>query len=529
MVRRLAALCLCLVGASAVNAQTDIRAMVVGSRALELAESRQLTFRADGDVTYRAYVSPNGRWVAYGVGDDINDFRVCVVEASGGKSRALLDARPYAAVLAGKQRLESSTWIPSTSSFDRIAWSPDSKLIAVAATRLVPGEEEPSEEDYVLLMTPKGDVFRSLAVPQGWTHLPQALIWSPDGRKLAGEFLRDRSDAEGGGSPGGDTGEPTLPKRAVLVFDIQRAAVHVVYEARDEFLSELIGWSASNGSVLMITIGDQGYVLREASLDGRPARVVSTGWALSGEVSPDSVYTAQAVDDKLSVEAVKTGQVVRTVDVPGCRFRCWAPDSRMFFYSREEAALKDETGARQKTVNSLWLSSLEQHKLNHLCVALDFNLQPPSVSSDRRRIAYVGDDHRVYVAELEWRAPTPGEKLLAKLPLTQDDEKWLMKGNARLIAIALRMYSTCPGPEGQYPPEATVREALSAYLAPLAGSGGAGPVFVRPGTDQDIFQYYPPGSGEVEDPEHTVVGTLDAGYSWKVAIYADGHVEVVMK
>ena len=125
------------------------------------------------------------------------------------------------------------------------------------------------------------------------------------------------------------------------------------------------------------------------------------------------------------------------------------------------------------------------------------------------------------MAELAWRELDARGKAEAGLPLDEEEEKQIIVENALQVGLALTRYAM--DWDDKFPAADSFRQDIEPYLRT--------PNFMlRPGTDQYIVQYtqLPPLS-QIKDTTNTVMATLDAGFSWQVVVYADGHVKVVPK
>ena len=77
--------------------------------------------------------------------------------------------------------------------------------------------------------------------------------------------------------------------------------------------------------------------------------------------------------------------------------------------------------------------------------------------------------------------------------------------------------------DGEFPPADRFMKALGPYM-------GRQDIFFRPGTQQNVFQYFPQTNmSDISSPSDTPIGIFDIGYGWKIVLYADGHVKVVQK
>ena len=517
------AFCACAVSGDCVLAATsDIHAMVSGGQVLELAENRQVTFGPNGWV-FGAWISPNGRYVAYAAVRDPEKSemprRLCVIPATGGRTSVLLDGWYYGQVAA---RIEAEGPQPGEELWllgdaNELAWSPDSKLIAFVVRHIDiggrSGDDMGVEEDLAVVYKASGPKCASFPFPKD-IHYAGAFCWSGDSRRFAVAILVPAEKGQ--------------YKPVMLVFDLPTGSVQTLVPAEVEDLGgvEVDGWTA-NGDVLYVPLYMAGRgktaQLRAISLDGKSDRVIVEDYR--GWRSPDRSFrlATEAPEGTIAIENCLTGETVNIAKGSRTNFRGWAPNSRIFAYRRHES-IRDETGKRSKTLNTLWLATPEAHKLNHMCVALDSDDSDvgllPTWSTDSMKMAYIWRG-RAYVAELARRTPTVSEKVAAGIPLTEEEEKGILLANARQIGLAMHMYAQ--DWDGEFPPADRFMKALGPYM-------GRQDIFFRPGTDQNVFQYFPQTNmSDISSPSDTPIGIFDIGYGWKIVLYADGHVKVVQK
>jgi len=490
--------------------------MVFRGSAIDLGDTTRLTGPSDGQVTH-AVISPNGRYVAYSnsieiVVDDLssesyksdsNIERLSVIPTSGGRPVVLLEDR--SGLIIEDQELENPTWF----FVHTFTWSPDSKLLAVPVVQIKP---DLSEEEFLLIMTPKGELVKQLSVPfcSLISSDSNGFYWSPDSSQLTWVFMDYDETVEAN-------------KAKIITFNVGTGRHRIIAELPQQETNSrlrLIGWS-SNSSFMCMAYKSSNTRMEEVweyYLDGQEPKLLGDvqRW---NEVSPDGVFVLTLRGQGSKVRTL-AGEDVRSIGNESDWPVGWTPMSGLFCCARREY-IKDAAGAREKELDTLWLASVEKHTLNNMLIALDSDSHVnPSWSYDCSKVAYVCSD-ALYVSELIWREPTAFEKASAGIRLSEQEEKDILLRNGKEIALAILMYAT--DWDGEIPSSQTIKDDLLPYLKIKN-------VFIRPGTEQVIFNYYPQVNYfETPEPDKVIIGILDAGYTWQVAIYVDGHVEVVNK
>jgi len=506
---------------AAFAADAGIHSMVVGSKVLELVDTRQLTFKADGKVI-RCAISPNGAYVAYVKLTD-ESFTVSIARSKGGSTTAFTPAidRPTkpndTATRPGKWFVMCTT----------LVWSPDSRLVALVSQyrKPMPFREAGSEdqtpreiETKLLLIQTDGKLKGSFHMQaDDWRGMAtcESMAFSPDARKIAlsvhginaGPWKEDQKDDDW-----------------LEIMDASTGRSATIYSNRDVFGPQILSW-AKDGSAILCE--DNATLIRISVPDG------SVETLYEHEPVSDSIrdsviafscngkYFTNGFPDYtlgLSVTSIDTKQVIPIAKLES-QFERWFSNGNLLLYSQRRS-IKDDSDRRTRELRTLWLSSMAGHSRSSMCVALDADEDSATFSTDYRRMAYILDG-RVHVAELEWRNPTAHEKVDAGLRLTEEEEKTILMENGKQIGLALWM--RCGDYEGRFPDS----DSYEADLRKAKAEGWLN----RPGTGTNIFLYLGGGlhMNALETPGSTPVGELDAGYSWKIVIYADGHSEVVRK
>lgn len=506
-------------GSSRAAAAFPVDAMLVGDKVLQVTDSRQLTLRSEGKVV-EVHVSPNGRYVVYLIADnrgkaDLYDCRL--VKVSTGKSATIMSRVPL------DQLRTSSNEVWTLDGSPGIAWSPDSSSFALKATRVIWATGKETRQQFIVVYSASGAFKKALPIDsprenEGATAISQKLHFTPDSRRIVANLLIPKS------KPGkiwelyptvrtfdlssGSSRDITLPK-----LDAENLGGQFVW-ARPP---SLVGFS-SDGALLLTDWGQGNGTMHKVTLDGKSDEVLMSDCMAEEWWSSDGQFSiCPAGGLVLRSPGSKPAVLVADQDAT---LGAWTPNNRLFLYTKSEH-MSDSEKKRTRDFRSLWLSDINVSKRGSLCVALDAE-QLPSSSQDCRAIAYISQG-QLYVAELALREPTLREKLESGLLLSEDEMTVALLTNGKQIAFAIIMY--CADNDGRMPQADSVVNAIHDYLP-------KDDVFRVPGTQVNAFRYVNPGVANQNDilrPAETIIGEMDAGYGWKVAIYADGHTALVEK
>lgn len=484
---------------------TGIDSMLVGKQVLEVSERRQMTLRSDGQVT-EAHVSPDGKYVAYLINkQDIVECRLAKI--STGKTTTIM-SRPLTPAPT-EPPSSSPVWLLEES--PKIEWAPDSSVFALQAMQLTFDAGQQLEHHYILIYSAGGTFKKCLALSDR-SSIIDRLIFTPDSRGLILNTLQE------------DLSTETIIterfiralKPFIQIINITTGASKDIY-ASPTSAPNLLGWN-DEGYLLFLLYGGATPELHKIPLDGGTDQIAIANCAEPSLCSSNGTL-AIISPQGLIVKNQMTGNQVELTKESSVSFRSWAPNGKMLFYAKDES-INDVDKSRKGEFQSLWLSSISSVKLS-MCIALDFN-ERPSCSLNCQKIAYISQG-QLYVAELDLREPSICEKLAAGIPLSEEETKQKLQENGKQIAQAVLMYSD--DYDGKLPPTDSVAEAIHDNLRDVN-------VFFRPGTHNSIFRYIDPGVDKLSDitnPSDTILGELDAGYGWIIAIYADAHVVVKQK
>lgn len=475
--------------------------MICGTRRFELLENRQLTFREDGGINC-ALISPDGKSVAYGTWEAERRTKLCVMSLSSGRSSVLLDGVSVFKTLDSGESLPSGfAYVPGWQS-DAIAWSPDSRKLAVMASKITQLEGGCyTEESGLYIVATKGGSSQYIPLPKDYCLVGNTISWSPDGSKIAvGYYLTELL-------------ENGLPGSGIWLINSATGSAESIHSEKGCWIEKL-EWTKA-GNSLKCVLGGLVHQDKEIYLDGRPAAKLGSSYDRYefSRFSSDGAFKYHLSKDS-TIVSVSSGQTIRTLDTKGGRFRSWVPNSHLYLYSRE-TEIKGENDNQKRNLSTLWLSNLEDTKYNHLCITSDYDSSAafPSWSSDGLKMAYVSKG-RLYVAEFGWAELDPFEKLEYDLPLTEEDEKTVLASHAKELGVAIIMYSQ--DWDGKLPAADSVDEDIRCHLK-------TGKAQLKP--DKYHFTYYPHDKmSDIEDPANTIIGTVDSSFDWKISIYADGHV-----
>lgn len=511
--RCVSAFILCGVLVFGATRDESIHRMVVGNRAFEVSDVVDLTSRADGYVCY-AWISPDGKYVAARIADDPEKSdarRLVLVRSSGGRPVTLFTVSDEQD--EGEFSSPGEYVLPSPSENCGVAWSPDSKLIAFPAERVVVGREGESSFVSIIVITPLGLRRATFDLPKEFGARGE-IVWSRDSRRLACQIQSlTYSD--------GDT--PKL-KCGILACDIARG-VGEMPVTQDSGSVSPVSWSDDGASLMYASrVEKRSIELREVRLHGGGDTLIQDDYRASG-LSPDRKLRV-TTDKGLQVENLITRETTTVLKEFKWTFPTWTPDSRMLAYERLNE-LWDENHARSEETASIWLALPESGPLNHMCVVSDADPDvSPRFPADCLKMAYISRG-RLRLAKLAWRDLTVDEKLAAGIPLTEEEEKDKIAENAKRIAAALAMYNG--DYDGRLPFGDNVTDLLLPYLRVFRAESFQNPFF-RPGTETPIFQYYEfPSLQSIKYPATTIIAVLDSGFAWRVIIYADGHVIIQPK
>lgn len=484
----------------AAQAQTEvgINCMSVGGKTLEVVDNRQLTLKADGQCM-QVWISPNGKYAAC-LFD--SGYQLQIIEINTYRNVLTLNRHQYDDA-AGKVKLTAPVWtLPRPLGIEDFAWLLDSKAFIMHANRLVPNDELGMQwENYIVKMTIKGDVTASYQIPKN--TLWNGIRLNPDGVRVAFDLL----DLE------------PSPSCRIIVWNTKIGTSETVV-SRDEHFLNLQGWTYT-GNGLLYTTKESGSDRKtiEINLSNKNTKMIVMS-KLPYLDSPDGTFAVEEHASNIRILTRATDQVARAINSPNLQFDKWLHNSKMFTYDTS-TMINDETKTRESGIWQIWLATLENNKLNHMCVAVHADIGTGQTwSTDLTRMGYTSEG-QAYIAELKWREPNSAEKIALGLPLGEEEEKTILQTNAKHIGLAFALYAG--DHDGAYPPADKVREELYPHMK-------RPDLFLRPETKQDIFTYNPQTrERDVEFPADTVIGTLDAGYDWVVDIYVDGHVRTRQK
>ena len=525
MLLRFIALCILLTATPGIAAEErsfhSLSKMVMVDKVLELRETRQVTFREDGDVT-NATISPDGRYVLYSTIVPDTDSadrheRLCVMKATGGKSVVILDG--HVSDLYFPCNSNKDDWLYS---WESAIWSPDSKLISIPASYEdkqkpqdknsdQPVDTSPKSQDYMLVYSRDGSLKAQFEVPEGAFFFE----WSPNSRYLAGVVNGVRDS------------QTHLRACSVLILDMTTGQSQTIYELSAKYLG-LEKWSDDSRSLLCFELIDKkNNKYHKIYLDGRnPTEYEGSAFISHMKTDDDALkFDWPGKEKEVAIRNASNDEIICKLKLDDDYDVCmWIPHTRLLTYCRSNT-LQDGHEGRSKKLKSLWIMYPQGKKLNSMCVAYDVDSSTMTSSKDHLKSAYVSNGH-VFVIELESRAATPREKAAAGTPLTEEETKSLTLENARQIYDALSAYIS--GAE-YYPSEENFAGGVGYHLRDSDA-------LLVPGSNKPAFTYHFPGEpgkdvypGNLKSIAETLLGSLDAGYQWQIDLYADGHTVIVQK
>ena len=484
------------------GAPVGVGSMIIGNKALEVTERRQMTLRADGRVI-SASVSPDGRYVAYFINskDEVGSLRLARI--STGRTATIMAASWSEDDPTDVGSDENVEWVAHAGS---VLWAPDGSQFAIMATHYGP-EDDSEPEDYVLIYSASGVLRRTLTAPDGISTYPKPLF-TPDGHKLVlVRWVLHNPDSE-------DLKERT--RTIVDLLDVGTGARCTIYSP-DTNDVQLLGWSKDGSLLCTVSSKEQGggSERHKIGLDGKSDEVVARNSAMASACSPDGMY-ASGSNGTVHLWNLTTDK--RTVLAKDSDGLDWAPVGHMLFFLKYEHVEDTSTTDRTGEYYSLWLANAEPGKLDRMCIALDVGPRILSCSRDLGAVAYTSKQ-QLYVAELALREPTPEEKLICGLPYSEEQMKEALERNARKIAISIVSYTS---DHDEALPSA---ESISSVVTSLYTDDSC---LYRPGTKELALRYMGASFGNlanIKDLSETVIGEMDGGYGWRIRIYADGHTD----
>lgn len=502
------------------NGAFAVDAMLVGNQVLHVADTRQLSLRAQGKAI-EPHLSPDGKYVVYLIADQRGEaevFECRLAKVSTGKTITVLSR------VASYDREAASKGAWTLDGSPGIAWAPDSSVFALKVTHLTSETGKRTQQQFITVYAASGAFKKAIPLDSptdGEEHcqISQSLHFTPDSRQILASLL----------FPDLTVSERIHPLKPTLrLFDISTGRSRDISAPELTALTPsdsvvvwsqmpvITGWS-SDGRLLLMLHGDGKAVLHKISLDGKSDESLTNTNA--GEVWSSDGAFAMVYGRGLPVRTQQVQQATPLIPGVEAEFQAWTPNNKMILYSKSES-IGDVSKSRKREFKSLWLSTIDPAKPDSLCVALDAE-DLASASRDCRSIAYVSQG-QLYVAELALREPRMDEKLACGLPLNEEEKRIVVLMNGKQIANAILMYGA--DNNEALPPADSVASAIANYVQ----SG----VFCRPGTDQNIFRYIDPGVSRLEDierPADTIIGELDLGDGSRVCIFADGHVRTEPK
>lgn len=403
-----------------------IDAMFVGDKVLQVTGRRQLTLSSEGKIAGTPHISPDGRYVVYLLAgsspDAVSECRL--VKTLTGRSATVMSHTPP----DEPQPASKEAWWMDA--FPGIAWSPNSSQFALLATRVIWETGKRTQQRFIVVYAASGAFRKALPIdPQQSSEgltvvVPQTLRFTPDSRSiLAGVMI------------------PKLVSdnrwefyAAGRLFDIASGSTRDISMSKVDSespgslgllpLPSVIGWSA-DGSLLLID-WSAGGKLHKIALDGKSDVVLRSDCLRDEFWSSDGQFSVVSAGGLL-LRSRGAATPIMLVANPQATVSTWAPNNKMFLYTRPETMLDDDR-ARKRHFRSLWLSDINAKARGSLCVAVDAE-QLCSASLDCRRIAYVSQG-QLYVGELSYRAPTISEKTQVGLPLTEQEKNEATKDSA---------------------------------------------------------------------------------------------------
>ncbi|MCE5322241.1 hypothetical protein LLG46_02875 [bacterium] len=483
-----------------------IHKMMVGDKVLEVVETRQLTFRDDGDVQ-SITISPDGKYVVYltiqpNIDSNSRIARMYLVKLSNEKSIMLMEGS-----LPDNDYPDIYQWkLPSY-----VYWSPNSKYFTLNAGLKMEGKDDNGKpyrrRESLLIFDTMGSMTGSYYLPKDYYYFPSK--WSPDSSKVA---LVSRGNRDK------DTGECD---NTLIVYDLYSKQAQTLFTIRSRTLTIDKWTSDSEGVICCESTGDGKYVFHNISLDGQASTQTDAESAeYSYELLHNIPFDLISTDDGTAIKEISTGKTLCTIK--GLKYyHAWAiPKTRFVRYWTQQDIQIEPNGAKTKLCYC-WLVYPEGEKQNRMCVATADRHGNDVWSDNGLKIAYVSEG-KAFVTDLEYRKATPREKTAAGVPLTDEETRTLLLENAHQISDAIEVSIMS---SEYYPSQDDFIKRIGYYLRDKTS-------LLLPGTDKMAVTYFKPDDKyNIANlpPADTIIATLDSGYGWKLNIYADGRVGEALK
>ncbi|MEN6357413.1 MAG: hypothetical protein ABFD83_10045 [Armatimonadota bacterium] len=483
-----------------------IHKMMVGDKVLEVVQTRQLTFRSDGDVQ-SITISPDGKYVAYltiqpNIDSDSRIARLYLVKLSNEKSIMLMEGS-----LPDNDYPDTYQWkLPSY-----VYWSPNSKYFALDAGLKMEGKDD-SGKPYqrrksLLIFDTMGAMIGSYYIPKDYYYFPSE--WSPDSSKVA---LVSRGNRDS------DTGERD---NNLIVYDLYSKQAQTLFTSRSR-IPMIVTWADNGKRILCVdNTGDGGRVYRNIYMDGRaPTQTDVKPEELKYDMQNSIPFDLTSTDNGTAIKEIATGKTLCTIKGLKDYYAWVIPKTRFVRYWTQQDMQAEPDGIKTKLC-SCWLVYPEGERQNRVCVAVADRSGNEAWSENGLKMAYVSEG-KAFVTDLEYRKATPREKAAAGIQLTGDETKALILENAHQISDAIE--ASIMNSE-YYPSQDNFIERISYHLRDKTA-------LLLPGTDKMAVTYFKPDDKyhiANPPPADTIIATLDSGYGWKFNIYADGRVQEAIK
>jgi hypothetical protein len=434
--------------------------------------------------------------------DNIESLRVMIIDIATRRTLLTLDRKPLKAVDSGEARLKHVVWTLPEWPRPEVCWLSNGREFVIVADRLTPKDGPGAvDESFIAIMNTKGQVRAAIVASSDDCEL-QRMVVNPSGTRVACQFRDWVGTAD----------------ISLVVWDTQNLTTTTVGTEKDVNYTRLVGW-AQGGDGLYLTTREywESNKLTVLNLADKSRKLIDVTKPVEWN-SPDHEFAVEQAGQGFTIRSQSSNQIVRKVTTQCAAFSAWVPNSRIFTYLTT-SEVEDETRKRSDTMGHLWLSTLENNKMNHMLVADNVD-EVPSWSRDLTAAGYTSRG-QAYVALLSWREMDIDGKIKMGLPLTEQEMKDRLNLNARKVAMAINMYAA--DWEGCYPSEEGFKDKVHPYLPNRDA-------LLLPGSDKMVFKYYPQTREEdIYDPSATIIGEMDAGYSWTVQVFADGHVDCLTK
>ena len=476
----------------------DLNWMLFKGNKIEIAYTKQITSKADGEVT-NCIISPNGKYITYSIINKDKSFVYqYIANTDGSQNKLIHKSSPQGSRIMSEYGDSSDDWRYIFSLSIPCFWSPDSnKLIMLLADYT---SRKQTKNTSLVILNPNGQQIthfvldESYDISSGWKS---DYFLSKDSRYLAAMInIKDENGRFG-------------LRNGVWLLDLQteQQKTHAFKEERPTITS-------FDGSTLLY------YLYKNERVEGQNRSHI-TEFSLDVNTDVESEinkytreYKPNLKDYGINLDGITYLQIQQNISASA------DPSPDIIFYKKLNI-VKDPSSTRSDEIKSLWMVSSEKHKCSNLLISSNFidsiNL---SVSGNMMSLAYINEVGLV-VTHLGMGVFSFDERVLAGLQLNEAQLKEYLKKSAFEISIAISKYES----ENKNISPDDVNSIIEST------KHKDNSIILNPNTQKQAFVYLLPSTNinAIENSEKVLVGYFDCGYNWQVNIYANGDIRVVDK